>query len=483
MSDHGQDDWRTRFIGMDGSDPAVRLMLTMERIFLLPKTLAHPSSRLAKLQGDTTQGRSMILNLAWGLCQRTKARSHVSTSILDSLTWYGYGGWQPRPVKDARIPLHAPEVRADGDTELEAMARFAMLNPGWARGMADALDDILADGMPDDGLIANLARMVGSAFNRHAGGREPLEMMTGASVCAGMILNTTPKVSWTLPQELPDMGMGGEPGPRHVVAMLRLLDAGLDEGLRLAAATHPLFASDGRLTPGMIKEVDDRVNERAESEGQRLVRLQTCRCDWRALCALADGTMPLRMFFMSSSERADRERTRMCDPAIICDRMARMDFMKPDPERMISLLKAIIPSKAPCTAESDIRCMYHNDCLMISEDSSEGIAASCVVSGDVQAVVAINAIWDMLHIMRPAMRALPLSRNSGRDEKWPTLPGSAVIEAVHEYASHSLPESFIAEGLAGRAGCYDPKACGVIINIRNDNDGGAQVRISIDWSC
>lgn len=482
MSDHGQDDWRARFIGMDGSDPAVRLMLTVERMFLLPKTMAHPYSRMARLQGDTPGGRSMILDLAWGLCRRTKTRHPASMSILGSLAWSGNGSRQLRPVRDARIPLHAPAVRPGGDTELETMARFAMLDSGWARGMADALDDILADGTPDDRLIGSLARMVGSAFNRRAGGRESLEVMTGASVCVGMILNTAPKVSWTLPQELPDMGMGGEPGPRHVAAMLRLLDDGLDDGLRLAAATHPLFASDGRLEPGMIMEVRDRLKARAQREGECLVLLKTQRCDWRALCALADGALPFRMLVMSSSEHADRERTRMCDSAIICDRMARTDFTKPDPERMVSILQAIIPSKASGTAESDLQCMYHNDCMMISETASQGIAASCVMSGDMQAVVAINAIWDMLRVVRPAMRTLSRSRNRGGDEQWPTLPGSAVIAAVHEYASHSLPGGFIAEGLAGCAGRCGPGACGVIIGV-HDDDGLAQVRIRIDWSC
>ena len=66
-----------RFIhGMDGSSPAVRLMLLVEKAMHAPRIRRRPNSMIGRLDGGSETDRRMIVSIAAGMDVWSKRSSH-----------------------------------------------------------------------------------------------------------------------------------------------------------------------------------------------------------------------------------------------------------------------------------------------------------------------------------------------------------------------------------------------------------------------
>ena len=83
------DDDRERFIhDMDGSSPAVRLMLLVEKILYAPRILRRAHSVLEDLDGGDEESRKRIISLAAGMDALTIRRLLEDGTHADLARWW-----------------------------------------------------------------------------------------------------------------------------------------------------------------------------------------------------------------------------------------------------------------------------------------------------------------------------------------------------------------------------------------------------------
>lgn len=498
---------RERFASLHGSDPAVRLMLGLDRLFLAQRIRAHPKSMVARMNGDTREGRERLMDVAFGLSVANRS----GVSILDRWAQSYTDGLTETLMESRFRELRIPDVEKDDgeDSTLGRLAVFAMGHGDWAEGMTRVVDDIWSD--TGQGLIRTsiLAGMMITVFDHHSSTWRQMRMESSAEdVYVGMLLDVCPFDSPSMGDELTAMGMDRPPDAGHVAAMTGFLANGMAGDVRLAAATSPMAASgDGR----SVKRIMD-VRKRAElvmsNAGVMLPSVELPLCDWRVLCALADGTLPPRMIDLSTgltynnkhnSEKSKSYRNviRDGDHMHICDLLARIDFSNPDPARMESILRKVMPSTiiGETVAEDVILRSSYDKRKYINEGSGgigNEVIYECAIRGDTQGVVAVNALWNLFHTMIPAMVDGERIKGHIVDNditqrtlySWPILTGSAVSEALRDFASRSLPERFIAETLSASRRGDGPVARRTIVPnyVGCRDEEPSAYSIGIDWS-
>lgn len=498
---------RERFARLDCSDPAVRLMLGLDRLFLAQRIRAHPKSMVARMDGATREGRDRLMDVAFGL----SAANRSGVSILDRWAQSHTDGLTEALMGSRFCELRIPDVRDDDgeDSTLGRLAVFAMGHGDWAEGMIRVVDDIRSD--TRRGLIRTsiLAGMMTTVFDYCSSTWR--QTVTGASaedVYVGMLLDACPFGRYGMGDELAAMGMDRPPDAGHVAAMTGFLADGMTGDMRLAAATSPMAASGDGRSVKRIMDVRNRAESAMINAGVMLPGVELPLCDWRVLCALADGTLPPRMIDLSTgltynnkhnSEKSESYRNviRDDDHMLICDRLARMDFSNPDPARMESVLRMVVPSTiiGETVAEDVILRSSRNKRKYINEGSGgigNEVIYECAMRGDTQGVVAVNALWDLFHTMIPAMVDSERIKGHIVDDditqrtlySWPILTGSAVSEALRDLASRSLPERFIAETLSASRRGDGPVARSTIVTnyVERRDEEPSAYSIGIDWS-
>lgn len=497
----GRSDMRTRFMHLDGTDPTVRIIRGLDRLLLAPKIRAHPKSADARLRldGDTMKGRRLILNVAFGLAMTSRA----ATSALNRWTNECMKG---TPEEKMGKSLHNLRINyADGDAGAESaighLTAFAMNHGKWAEGMARIVEEAEADTVHGTKRTAIIARMVSTVFGwRSRRWTDNTTVAFAEDVCSGMILDMYPFSGWGMTGALTAMGMDRPPDVGRVASMIGLLADGVPDDMRLAVMTRPTAGQGDAPTADGIMAVRDRAKTMMEDAGVTEPDLQCfSMCDWRVLDAIARGSLPPRMVDLmlagqcdaTEGEPASEETARIRNHMLTCDRMTRIDFSNPDPGRMMSILKALVPKTTPGdnVVEDLVACdMHHDRCVKEHGDRFGGgeIVYQCVTRGDIQGLVAMNALWDLFHAVLSPM--IHQDVGSGRVTglfRWPILTGSAVSSAIRDFASRSLPAGFIGETLSA-APCGEGKVCNIDVyanGIRGINGGYAASHcIGIDWS-
>lgn len=501
----GCGDLRNRFMHLDGTDPTVRIILGLDRLLLAPKIRAHPKSADAQLRldVDTMKGRRLILNVAFGLAMTSRA----ATSALNRWTNEYTKG---TPEERIRRGLHNLRINyADGDAGTKSamgnLTAFAMNHGKWAEGMARIVEEAEDDTVHGTKRTAIIARMVSTVFGRQS--RRWTDNTSRAfteDVCSGMILDMYPFSGWGMASALTAMGMDLPADVGRVASMIGLLADGVPDDMRLAVMTRPTAGRDDAPTADGIMAFRDRVKSVMDDAGAMNQGLQDfSMCDWRVLDAIANGSLPPRMIdpIMLDDQRdatdgspASKDVARIRDRMLTCDRMTRIDFSNPDPRRMMSILKALVPTTTPGdnVVEDLVACDTYRDRRVIEHGDKFGggeIIYQCLTRGDIQGLVAMNALWDLFHAVLSPM--IHQDAGSGRVKgfgsvfNWPILTGSAVSSAIWDFASRSLPAGFIGETLSA-APCGEGKVCTLEVHvsgIRGINGGYATNHyIGIDWS-
>ena len=204
-----------RFIhDMDGSSPAVRLMLLVERILYAPRIRRRSHSVLAGLDGADWRSRRRIIDVAVGMDMLTERRSTRDPVKADFARWWVLEPGGTASAACFRRLYGKPDGYGDARSSgrMMGLMGFAVRNEAWASRLAGVLESYCAasaaaDGIsgvddgpgPGSGLVGGglvpercsqaLACMLCSAFN---GGHEPGEgdgMVSPLSVTLSMIVS------------------------------------------------------------------------------------------------------------------------------------------------------------------------------------------------------------------------------------------------------------------------------------------------------
>ena len=201
-----------RFIhGMDGSSPAVRLMLLVEKAMHAPRIRRSPDSMIGRLDGCSETDRRMIAGIAAGMDVRSKHGGHGTTVYRDFPRWWLLDPQHAASAACSRRLRRKPAADHGDDGRMMSLMAFAVRNERWASRFADTLasfivataihdHDISAESinaeasgyrLADEGTVSArciqaLACMICSAFND---GHDPDSMVSPLSVTLSMIVS------------------------------------------------------------------------------------------------------------------------------------------------------------------------------------------------------------------------------------------------------------------------------------------------------
>lgn len=204
-----------RFIhDMDGSSPAVRLMLLVEKILYAPRIRRSSHSALADLDGADWRFRRRIVDVAAGMDMLTERRSTQDPVKADFARWWVIEPGNTASAACFRRLYGKPDGYGDArfSGRMMDLMGFAIRNEAWASRLAGVLESYCAaaasaDGIPvagggtdsgsgvvGGGLVPErcsqaLACMLCSAFNGRYGPGEGNGMVSPLSVTLSMTVS------------------------------------------------------------------------------------------------------------------------------------------------------------------------------------------------------------------------------------------------------------------------------------------------------
>lgn len=204
-----------RFIhNMDGSSPAVRLMLLVEKILYAPRIRRSPHSALAGLDGADEQSRRRIIDVASGMDTLTERKSTKDPVKADFTRWWVLEPGETASAACFRRLYGKPDEPggAQSSGRMMGLMGFAIRNEAWASRLAGVLESYCAasaavdgirvasdvqdtgSGIVGGGLVPErcsqaLACMLCSAFNGGHGPGEGDGMVSPLSVTLSMIVS------------------------------------------------------------------------------------------------------------------------------------------------------------------------------------------------------------------------------------------------------------------------------------------------------
>lgn len=169
------DDDRERFIqDMNGSSPAVRLMLLVEKILYAPRILRRAHSVLEVLDGGDEESRKRIIGIAAGMDMLTMRRLLQSGTHADLARWWVIDPGDTVSATCYRRLYGRPSEYGDGEYSgrMMSLMAFASRNEQWASRLFDILASYCTHAAAVDG-IRTVDGDQGSAFGPAGSGRIP----------------------------------------------------------------------------------------------------------------------------------------------------------------------------------------------------------------------------------------------------------------------------------------------------------------------
>ena len=208
---------RERFIhNMDGSSPAVRLMLLVEKTLHAPRISEKPGTLIGRMDGNSETDRRTIIGIAQGMDIWCRRDSHTKDVYGDYTIWWMLDAGNAAAGSCSRRLQGRPDPVKDDEGRMMSLLAFAVRNGQWASRFADTLasfltdaarhDGILGEDMKDDGMesqgyrladegavptrcIQALACMICHAFNDGYCQETGMSMVSPLSVTLSMTVN------------------------------------------------------------------------------------------------------------------------------------------------------------------------------------------------------------------------------------------------------------------------------------------------------
>ena len=143
-----------RFIhGMDGSSPAVRLMLLVEKAMHAPRIREKPGALIGRMDGGSETERRMIISIAQGMDAWSK-RSSFKTGVYGDFTrWWMLDAANAAAGSCSRRLQGKPASGQDDEGRMMSLLAFAVRNEAWASRFADTLASFFAATARHDGIL------------------------------------------------------------------------------------------------------------------------------------------------------------------------------------------------------------------------------------------------------------------------------------------------------------------------------------------
>lgn len=145
---------RERFMhGMDGSSPAVRLMLLVEKTLHAPRIREKPGTLIGRMDGGSGTGRRTVIGIAQGMDAWCRRASHTTDVYGDFTRWWMLDAANAAAGACSRRLQGGPDSGRDDEGRMMSLLAFAVRNEAWASRFADTLASFFASAARYDGIL------------------------------------------------------------------------------------------------------------------------------------------------------------------------------------------------------------------------------------------------------------------------------------------------------------------------------------------